>query len=149
MFPPGFSAPPFDFPGYGPPPGFAEGFPGGRSAGFRPPGRFRISQDASEQAYGLTIELQGTDPAAIQVRPDGRFLVISRERTEQQVQKDSFDDGRGFMRSFSYSTGNTKRRIRVPRDADLSAISREDSKERIRITIPRRPAAESWQPEGR
>jgi HSP20 family molecular chaperone IbpA len=97
----------------------------------------RISRDASAEAYGLTIELDGIDTAAVQVSAVGQSLVISRERSEQQVQEDSFDDGRGFVRSFSYSSGSASRRVSVPPDGDLSAMRREDGDGRIRITIPR------------
>jgi hypothetical protein len=148
--PPDFGTPPYGFPGFGGPPGFPEGFPGGGTGGFGPPGGLRISQDASDQAYGLTIDLdEGMDPAAIEVRPEGRSLVISRERSEQRVQEDSFDDGRGFARSFSYSSGSARRRLPVPWDADLGAMTREDADRRIRVTIPRRQAADSAQPGAR
>lgn len=125
------------YPDFGPGPGPSWAYPGSGVPSFgRPPG-FRISRATSNDAYSLTIHLHGMSPEEVQVRAQGQSLVISRERTEQQIQKDSFDDGRGFMRSFSYSSGTSSRRLTVPRDADLSAMSREDGEESIHIRIPR------------
>jgi len=109
---------------------------GGR--GFRPPSGLRLQREASEDAYTLTIELNGMDPEQIQARAQGQWIILSRKRTEQQVQNDSFDDGRGYRRSFSYSSGTASRRLSVPRDGDLSAMSREDGEDSVRIRIPRR-----------
>jgi HSP20 family molecular chaperone IbpA len=120
--------------GYGPyGPDYQPGYPVTTA-----PSGFRLSREASDDAYSLTIELDGTSPEEVQVRPQGRWIVISREHTEQQVQKDSFGDGRGFTRSFSYSSGTANRRLSVPRDGDLSAMSREDGDGTIRIRIPRK-----------
>lgn len=126
------------YPGFGPPPFPSRGFPGASGPSFGRPTEFQISGETSEDAYTLTIKLDGEKPEAVQIRPQGQSLVIRRERTEQQERKDSFDDGRGFMRSFSYSSGTTRRRLSVPRDGDLSAMSREDTDDSILIRIPRR-----------
>jgi hypothetical protein len=64
--------------------------------------------------------------------------VIGREQNEQKIQKDTFDDGRGYMHSYSYSTGTRSRRLSVPHDGDLSAMTREDGEDRIVVRIPRR-----------
>ena len=109
---------------------------GGR--GFGPPSGFRLQREVSEDAYTLTIELNGMGPEEIQARAQGQWIILSRERTEQQVQNDSFDDGRGYRRSFSYSSGTASRRLSVPGDGDLSAMSREDGEDSVRIRIPRR-----------
>jgi HSP20 family molecular chaperone IbpA len=127
--------------GYGafvPGSGQREGFPGigGREVGSL--SGLRLARDATDDAYNLTIELGGMSPDEIQVLAQGQWLVIKRGHTEQQVQKESFDDGRGYMRSFSYSSGTASRRLSIPRDGDLSAMSREDGKGTVRISIPRR-----------
>jgi HSP20 family molecular chaperone IbpA len=85
----------------------------------------------------LTVDLDGMGPEEVQIRTQGQSIVISRAHSAQELQKDSFDDGRGFVRSFSYSSGTSSRRLSVPRDADLSAMSREDGEGRIQIRIPR------------
>lgn len=126
------------YPGFAPRMSGPRGGPGTGGRSFGPPSGFRLQREASEDAYILTIELDGMGPEQIQVRTQGQWIVLSRERTEQQIQKDSFDDGRGYRRSFSYSSGTASRRLSVPRDGDLTAMSREDSENSVRIRIPRR-----------
>lgn len=126
------------YPDYGPRPGPSWGYPDSGRPGFgRPPG-FRLSRATSDDAYTLTIELEGMHPEEVQISTQANWILVSRDRSERQVQKDSFDDGRGFVRSFSYSSDTTSRRMSVPRDGDLSAMSREDSETSIHIRIPRR-----------
>jgi hypothetical protein len=151
-FPPGTEVPqvpygevspgaePFEqgYPGYRPWLGPPHGHPGFSQRSFASPAGFRISRRASNDAYDMTIELDGMSPEEVQVRPQGNWILISRESSAQQVQNDSFDDGRGYMRSFSYSSGRTSRRVSVPRDGNLSAMSREDGESSIHIHIPRR-----------
>jgi HSP20 family molecular chaperone IbpA len=74
----------------------------------------------------------------IQVDVDGRSLRISRDTSAKMSREDNFDDGRGYMRSFSYSSGRSNRRIPLPSDADGAAMQRQDSPEQVRILIPRR-----------
>ncbi|MEA3275241.1 MAG: Hsp20/alpha crystallin family protein [Pseudomonadota bacterium] len=127
------------YPAYGPPPGYPRSFPGYDRPRFGgPPSRFQISRETSEDAYILDIRLSGMKPEEVQVRTEGRWILISQDRSEQQAQEDSFDDGRGFTRSYSFSSGTASRRLSVPRDADLSAMTREESDDSIRILIPRR-----------
>ena len=123
--------------GYGSWPAPSWGYPDTGRRGFGAPPGFRIKRSTSEDAYGLTIELQGMSPEEVQIETGGQWLRISRESSAHQVQKDSFDDGRGFVRSFSYSTGTSSRRLSVPGDGDLSAMSREDGEGSIHIRIPR------------
>jgi HSP20 family molecular chaperone IbpA len=96
-----------------------------------------ISRATTPDAYELTIELAGASPQDVQVRAQGQSILISRESSTQQVQKDSFGNGRGYTRSFSYSSGTSSRRLRVPQDADLSAMSRTDAESSVVIRIPR------------
>ncbi len=135
----GFEPPPPPYPGYGPGPGPGSfgGYPGPRGSSFGPANGMHISRATSPDAYELTIELTGASPQDIQVRAQGQSILISRESSTEQVQKDSFDNGRGYTRSFSYSSGTSSRRLRVPPDADLSAMSRTDAESSIHIRIPR------------
>jgi HSP20 family molecular chaperone IbpA len=146
---PSHPPPPFYPPGFASPPGFAGGFPSAAAGSFDQPAGFRISRDAFEDGYGLTIHAGGADPATIEVRAEGQSLIISRERSEQRFQEDSYEEGHGFVRSFSYSSGSASLRLPVPPDADLSAMTREDGKEGVRITIPRRAASNRPQTESR
>lgn len=126
------------YPGPGARSGGPRGPGGAGGRGFGSPSGFRLQREASEDAYTLTIELNGMGPEQVQVRTRGQWIILSRERTEQQIQNDSFDDGRGYRRSFSYSSGTASRRLSVPGDGDLSAMSREDGENSVRIRIPRR-----------
>jgi hypothetical protein len=74
----------------------------------------------------------------VQIQTRGQWIRISQIGSRQQVQEDTFDQGRGFMRSYSYSSGTASRQFSVPSDGDLSAMKREESGETIHITIPRR-----------
>jgi len=126
-------------PGYG----FPRRYPDSGGQGFAGPSGFRVSRATSDDAYTLTIALDGADPERVQIRTQGHWLLLSRTHAAQQIQKDSFDGGRRLMRSFSYSSGITNRRLAVPPDGILSAMSREDGKDSIRIRIPRRGRQEA------
>ena len=153
--PPGYG---FDGPpggegyGYGPPPSAAdedaEGVaPSGPRMGRATPGGYpdrptrgggmRISQTLTDDGYLLEIHLGGQRAESIQLEPQGQSLVIRRDRSAQTEERETFDEGQGFSRRYSYSTGRTFRRLRVPPDADLAALSREDGDESIRVLIPR------------
>ncbi|WP_141699403.1 hypothetical protein [Candidatus Thiosymbion oneisti] len=113
-------------------------YPGSGGRDFGRPAGFRISRATSDDAYMLTIALEGMGPEAVQVRTQGHWILLSRTHSVQQTRKDSLDDGRGSMRSFSYSSGTTNQRLSVPPDAILSAMSREDGADSIRLRLPRR-----------
>ncbi len=134
--------------GYGPPPGYPP-FPGGYA---EPPGysygptqarpssgeRLNITRDADANAYYLTIDTQGVDPKAVQVRIDGRSILVGMDRSKQDSVQQTFDEGRGYIRSYSLSRGQTNRRFTLPQDAETGAMQREDKDNQVRIVIPRR-----------
>jgi HSP20 family molecular chaperone IbpA len=131
--------PPYpSYPPFGPPPGMPRGFPGMHGPGMEPPRGFQISREATPDAYTLTIHLHGVKPDQVQIQTRGQWMRISEIGSQQQVQEDTFDQGRGYMHSYSYSTGTASRQFSVPRDGDLSTMKREDGKDTIRITIPRK-----------
>jgi len=125
-------------PGYGSRPHPPWGHPDSGGRGFGGSAGFRVSRQTADDAYILTIALDGMGPETVQVRTQGHWVLLSRTYSTRQTRKDSLDDGRGFIRSFSYSSGTTNRRLPVPPDAVLSAMSREDSADDIRLRIPRR-----------
>lgn len=99
--------------------------------------RFQISRDLTQDSYILDIRLDGMAPGELQVDTQGHWIRLGRNETREQVQEESLDDGRGYMRSYSYSTGITRQRFRLPQDADPSAMSRVDGEDSVRITVPR------------
>lgn len=143
-------------PGYGP--DFAPGF--GPDFGFQPPpmpdfpapsfaapdrpdfprstGPIRFNQRLTQEGYVLEIPLNGLRADEIQVDIDARSIRISRDTSAKESREDNFDNGRGYMRRFSYSSGRSSRRLPLPQDADASAMRREDSADMVRIIIPRR-----------
>jgi HSP20 family molecular chaperone IbpA len=97
----------------------------------------RLTQQRSDDAYTLDIELGGADPSQVRIEPIGSALVIISEQSAESRREETFADGRGFSRSFSYASGRSTKRLPVPPDGDLSAMQREDSDGHIRILIPR------------
>ncbi len=103
-------------------------------------GRMRIQQSATDAAYLLDIQLSGVKPADIKVEIRGPWVLVTRETSSESTQEETFGDGRGYKRSFSYSSGRASRRFNVPRDGDTSAMQRQDTEDAVRITIPRTKA---------
>jgi hypothetical protein len=106
-----------------------------------PPGSqfvgMRIRQSATEQAYLLDIQLSGVKPADVKVEARGPWILVTRDASSQATNQETFSDGRGYRRSFSYSSGRASRRFNVPRDGDTAALQRQDSEDAIRIAVPR------------
>lgn len=128
------AAPPFIGHGRqsGPPPGvprFASPDRGPRS-------EFRLSRRAADDAYLLDIELEGMAPEDVEVQSQGRWILISSDRAQQETQDDRFDHG--YQRTYRYTSGIVRRRLSVPRDGDLGAMTRENRGNSIHIRIPRR-----------
>jgi len=155
-------APPIDYPpqGYAPP-GYAPMAPQSERAPYPMPAPYptpdnsqqgmargtpdsfafagmRLTQHRSDEAYTLDIELNGLDPAQVQVEPAGSGLVIVAKQSAETDSTETFADGRGFRRSYSWSGGSRIQRLPVPPDGDLTAMLREDSDDGILIVIPRR-----------
>ncbi len=138
---PGFTGPGgYDFqppppPDFSAPPGLAapeRGMPG------RLGGPLRYNQSITAEGYVLEIPLEGMKAEEIQVDVQGRSLRISRDTSTRTSREDNFDDGRGYQRSYSFSSGRTSRRLPLPPDADGAALQRQDSADQVRILIPRR-----------
>ena len=64
-------------------------------------------------------------------------LVIAYDMSVESNQQDQSPDRRAYRRSYSFSRGTTSRRIALPADAKLDALSREVSENRIILRIPR------------
>lgn len=137
--------PPYGPEGYGPQPppyppyGAGPGFPGtGRSGYGGQFGPLQISRQATDDNYIIEVQLNDMKPEDIQVSTRGNSISVSRDQSRQEVREDSFEQGRGYSRSYSFSSGNVSRRFNVPHDADLSALTRETAEGVLRILIPRR-----------
>jgi HSP20 family molecular chaperone IbpA len=135
-FGPGYGGPGYGGPGYGGPGYGRRGYGGGGDRG--PSGPLQISRQATEDAYIIEIPLGGLRPDEIQVTNEGNWISIGKKQSEQEVREDTFDQGRGFARSYSFSSGSASRRFSLPPDADMQAMTREESEEILRIVIPRK-----------
>jgi len=103
-----------------------------------PTGGLGLRQEMTDEAYILVIDLDGQDPDQIDVSARGNALLITRGETGQTSSSEQFDDGHGYARSWSWSSGRSSRRLPVPPDGDLSLMRREQDDKQIRIIIPRR-----------
>ncbi len=110
------------------------------------PGQIRMRQERTEDQYLLIIDLEGLPPERVEVRPFGRSLMVRTRIDARTHRSESFDDGRGYRESYRVSTGSRTRRLPVPPDADLAGLERVDSKQQVRVIIPRSAAqaAPSW-----
>ncbi len=105
-----------------------------------------LTQHRSDEAYSLDIDLNGLDPARVKILPAGFGLMIAVEQSAQTDRSETFADGRGFRRSYSWSGGTRMKRLPVPPDGDLAAMLREDGDDGILILIPRRQVAPATPP---
>jgi HSP20 family molecular chaperone IbpA len=103
-----------------------------------PSGALQISRQATEDAYIIEIRLGDLKADEIQVSTRGNWISIGRKQSRQEVREDTFDQGRGFSRSYSFSSGSASRRFNVPRDADIQGMTQEEADGVLRILIPRR-----------
>jgi HSP20 family molecular chaperone IbpA len=123
-------------PGY-PPFGPGRGFPGmGQYGGTQAP--MQISRQSTEDAYIIEIQLADMTPEELQISTRGNWISIGKDQSRQEIKEDTFDQGRGYARSYSFSTGSASRRFSLPGDADMEAMSREEGEGVVRLVIPRR-----------
>jgi HSP20 family molecular chaperone IbpA len=137
----GYPAPPVGYPapGYAPMP--LQGSAPKMATSERPDSfafaGMRLTRHHDDDTYRLDIQLNGLDPAQVEVIPAGHALAIIATRSAQTEREERFADGRGFQRSYSWSSGHSTKRLPVPPDADLAALRREDGDGEIHILIPR------------
>jgi len=91
----------------------------------------RFERRREPGGYILRIHLRGYTPDAIQVRTQGRFLVVENRESQRMEQRDD----RGGYR-FTSTASNLRRRFFLPPDANPAGMQRKDGKEMIVITIP-------------
>lgn len=96
-------------------------------------GAIRIEKSQDEQGYHLLIHTNGdVDPESVQVTVKGNSLLIERQQSMQQEERN--DEGRFY--SFSRSSSSFRRRISLPRDADVAGMQRTVDRGVISITLP-------------
>lgn len=119
------------------PGGYPPGYPGSERQAPGGPSQFQVSRAATDDAYTLTLKLNGIDPQEVQIRTQGHWLILDRTHSVQHTQDKDLPEDRGFMRSFSYSSSTSNLRYAIPCDGDPGAMSREDREDSIHISIPR------------
>lgn len=101
--------------------------------------RLVISQQATPEAYLVEIALTDLDPAQLRIIPRRHGIAIAYRTDSRGDLQDQIPGG--YRYGYNRSSSVTSRHIRLPADADLSAMSREQTSEVIRLRIPR---VESW-----
>jgi HSP20 family molecular chaperone IbpA len=96
-----------------------------------------IERDTTADAYIVRIHLRrDVDPAAVEVRQRGRGVLIRASRYNQSNYRNDQTSG---YRSYSYSySSSMSRRFTLPRDADVSAMKRQDEQGMVTLTFPRK-----------
>ncbi len=121
-----------------PPEGYAGGAPYmgpssmDRGTGFSQQRGIRFQQDQDETGYHLRIFTRGYAPGAIEVRVEGPYLVVQNQESHQLENRSE----RGY--SFTSNSMSLKRRFRIPRDADVAGMSREEGDDGLVVTLPYR-----------
>jgi HSP20 family molecular chaperone IbpA len=103
-----------------------------RGMGFSQRQGIRFQQSQDNKGYHLIIYTQGYTPDAIEVRVEGPYLVVQNQQSQRLENRSE----RGY--SFTSHSTSFKRRFRIPRDADVAAMSREESEDNLVITLPYR-----------
>jgi hypothetical protein len=98
----------------------------------------RLTQSRTDDAYLLDIELRGLPADQVDIRPAGGGLMLVVRRTAESTREETVADGRGYQRSWSFSSGQNVRRLPAPPDADLRGMQRTDGADAIQVSIPRR-----------
>lgn len=100
----------------------------------QPPQYLRIMQDQDFSNYYVYIELEGIKPEEVDIQRQGPRISIRQVRGRME-ESESGDVYRSFQ---SYSSFT--RRLTLPPDADpdMSKMKRENKKNFIRLTIPKR-----------
>ncbi|RKT43361.1 hypothetical protein BDD21_0694 [Thiocapsa rosea] len=94
-----------------------------------------IARRATPDAYLVEIRLENIDPAQVQISSQGRGLRIAYRTRSEEYRKDSF--GAGYGQGYSVMSGSASQRLNLPPDADIAAMSREVTSDRIQLRIPR------------
>ncbi len=91
--------------------------------------RFERYRDSN--GYQLRIHIRGIDPEAIQVRVQGRSLVVENRESHRVEQRND----RGSYQ-FATTSSNMRRRFPIPPDADPGAMRRSVEEGVVVITLP-------------
>lgn len=94
-----------------------------------------ISRRATDRDYLIEVRLANVDPEQVQIVPEGRGLRIAYRIQAQDYLEDGSDAG--YRHGYSFVRGSTSRHLSLPPDANLSAMSREVTTDRILLRIPR------------
>ncbi|MBK1647866.1 hypothetical protein CKO36_04450 [Rhabdochromatium marinum] len=97
-----------------------------------------LIKDMTDAGYRLTIRLTPQQqPQDIKIEARGHSLIIRSAQTQITRSEQSPTQGRGYSRHFSVSSRRFQRRIRVPADANLSAMTRSDENQAVVVILPR------------
>jgi HSP20 family molecular chaperone IbpA len=92
----------------------------------------KFKRDRDQNGYHLRIYTKGYSPEALQVTVNGPFLIVENQESHQVENR--YEQGY----SFSTHSSSMRRRFRIPRDADSSAMQRSVQGSMVVITLPYR-----------
>ncbi|EXJ13298.1 Hsp20/alpha crystallin family protein [Imhoffiella purpurea] len=98
--------------------------------------RLEIRRAMQGGDYVVDVLLQNIEPDAVEIHPSGNALVI-RYGTERHLDRQNERPDGSYSHRYSVSRGSASRRVGLPGDADLNAMSTEIEDGRIQIRIPR------------
>ncbi len=90
-----------------------------------------IARRTTPDAYLVEIRLANIDPEQVSIMSRGRALRIAYRTRAEEYREDSFGAGYGVV------SGSASQRLTLPPDADIAAMSREVTSDRIQLRIPR------------
>jgi HSP20 family molecular chaperone IbpA len=115
-------------PGAGNPQQFGHASPSNR---FTVKKGIRFERFRDPQGYQLRIHTRGIDPEALQIRVQGRSLVVENRESHRLEQR---NDRGGYQ--FASASANMRRRLMLPPDADVGAMQRSVKEGVVVITLP-------------
>ncbi|NCA71069.1 MAG: hypothetical protein EOM91_13385 [Sphingobacteriia bacterium] len=94
-----------------------------------------ISRQSEPDAYSIAIALTNIDPAQVEIIPRGQGLSITYRTQSRQWRAES--RAQGDQHGYSQMSSMASQHLALPPDANLRAMSREQSADRILLRIPR------------
>ncbi len=103
-----------------------------RPDNYRFRGRIRIEKDRNEFGYQLKIYTSGDfDPESVQVSIQGNSILIENDRSFQREER--YERG-GY--SYSRNSSSFRRRLSIPRNADVNNMTRHVENGVLIINLP-------------
>jgi len=94
----------------------------------------RMERRRDADAYYVTLYLNGLKPEDLVIQTSGRDIWIQNAQSQQT---DQVETEQGYYRRFEMHSSSLNKHLRLPPDADMKNLVREDGENTIRFVIPR------------